>query len=107
MPAPLYNIYSQYTAKYTAKLLHMHLLATCQKSMQPKTQHYVPQVYLRNFAIRRKKEFFIGCFDKVTRKTFKPNVKNVVNQTGFYNFVTSEGEKASIESFFLTTQKQR
>src|SRR4030095_1135717 len=68
--------------------------------MQPKAQHYVPQVYLRSFAVQRKKEFFVCCFDKVTRKTFKPNVKNIANQTGFYNYVTSEGEKQSIESFF-------
>jgi hypothetical protein len=68
--------------------------------MQPKAQHYVPQVYLRSFAVQRKKEFFVCCFDKATRRTFKPNVKNVANQTGFYNFVTSEGEKASIESLF-------
>lgn len=68
--------------------------------MQPKAQHYVPQVYLRNFATQRKKEFFVCCFDKVTRKTFKSNVKNVANQTGFYNFVTHDGEKISIESFF-------
>ncbi len=72
--------------------------------MQPKAQHYVPQVYLRNFATQRKSEFFIYCLDKVTRKTFKPNVKNVANQTGFYNFITSEGEKASIESFFNDTE---
>lgn len=72
--------------------------------MQPKAQHYVPQVYLRNFANQRKKEFFVCCFDKVTRKIFKPNVKNVANQTGFYNFITSEGEKASIESFFNDTE---
>jgi hypothetical protein len=72
--------------------------------MQPKAQHYVPQVYLRNFAVQRKKEFFVCCFDKMTRKAFKPNVKNVAHQTGFYNFVTSEGEKASIESFFNDTE---
>lgn len=72
--------------------------------MYPKAQHYVPQVYLRNFATQRKKEFFICCFDKVTRKTFKPNVKNVANQTGFYNFMTSEGEKESIEIFFNETE---
>jgi len=68
--------------------------------MQPKAQHYVPQVYLRNFAIQRKKEFFVSCLDKVTRKTFKPNIKNIAHQTGFYNFTTQDGEKASIESFF-------
>ena len=68
--------------------------------MQPKAQHYVPQVYLRNFAIQRKKEFFVSCLDKVTRKTFKPNIKNIAHQTGFYNFTTQDGEKASIENFF-------
>lgn len=72
--------------------------------MQPKAQHYVPQVYLRSFAIQRKKEFYICCFDKATRKIFKPNVKNIANQTGFYNFVTSEGERESIESFFNDTE---
>ena len=68
--------------------------------MRPKAQHYVPQVYLRNFAIQRKKEFFVCCLDKVTRKTFKPNIKNIAHQTGFYNFITQDGEKAAIESFF-------
>ncbi len=68
--------------------------------MQPKAQHYVPQAYLRNFASERKMEYFICCFDKVTRKIFKPNVKNIANQTGFYNFITNDGEKASIEGFF-------
>ena len=61
--------------------------------MEPKAQHYVPQVYLRNFAIQRKNEFYIYCFDKVTRKIFKSNVKNVAHQTGFYDFMTSDGER--------------
>lgn len=74
--------------------------------MEPKAQHYVPQVYLRNFAIQRKKGFFVCCFDKVTREIFKPNVKNVANQTGFYNFTTQDGEKVSIESFFNETESK-
>jgi len=74
--------------------------------MQPKAQHYVPQVYLRNFAIQRKKEFFICCLDKVTQKTFKPNVKNIAHQTGFYNFTMRDGEKASIETFFNDTESK-
>ncbi len=40
----------------------------------------------------------------MTRRTFNPNVKNVANQTGFYNFVTSAGEKATIETFFNDTE---
>ena len=61
--------------------------------MYPKAQHYVPQFYLRNFAI-------IYCFDKVTRKIFRPNVKNVANQTGFYNFTAINGDEKSIENLF-------
>ncbi len=68
--------------------------------MYPKAQHYVPQFYLRNFAIKRKKGFFIYCFDKVTRKIFRPNVKNVANQTGFYDFIALNGDETSIEDLF-------
>mgnify|MGYP001417968886 CR=1 FL=1 len=70
------------------------------KSLVPKAQHYVPQFYLRNFAIKHKKGSLIYCFDKVTRKTFRPNVKNIAHQTGFYDFQTSQGEDVSVEFMF-------
>lgn len=65
--------------------------------MHPKAQHYVPRFYLRNFANKRKKGYFICCFDKLTGKTFKPNIKNVANQTAFYDFSTEDGKKATLE----------
>jgi len=68
--------------------------------MYPKAQHYVPQFYLRNFANKRKKGFFVACFDKFTGKVFKPNVKNVANQTAFYDFIASNGEELSLEAAF-------
>jgi hypothetical protein len=67
--------------------------------MHPKVQHYVPQFYLRGFATRRKKQYFVYCFDKATGNTFKPNVKNVAGETGFYDFTTDDGKKKSIEEF--------
>lgn len=70
------------------------------KSIDPKAQHYVSQFYLRNFAIKHKKGSLIYCFDKVTRKTFRPNVKNIAHQTGFYDFKTSQGEDVSVEFMF-------
>lgn len=68
--------------------------------MSSKAQHFVPQVYLRNFAIRRKREHFVYCFDKLTQKIFKSNIKNVANQTAFYNFQDQKGKKVSIEHYF-------
>ena len=65
--------------------------------MHPKAQHYVPRFYLRNFANKRKKGYFIFCFDKLTGKTFKPNIKNVANQTAFYDFPSEDGKKVSLE----------
>jgi hypothetical protein len=70
------------------------------KSLVPKAQHYVPQFYLRNFAIKHKKGSLIYCCDKVTRKTFRPNVNNIAHQTGLYDFQTSQGEEVSVEFMF-------
>lgn len=63
-------------------------------------QHYVPQFYLRNFASKRKKGYLICCFDKATKKTFKPNIRNVAQQTGFYDFDLLQGDKSSVEFLF-------
>ena len=68
--------------------------------MHAKVQHYVPQSYLKNFATKAKKGHLIGCFDKFTRKSFKPNIKNVASQTKFYDYKDSSGNEVSIENAF-------
>ncbi|WP_035567544.1 DUF4238 domain-containing protein [Hymenobacter sp. IS2118] len=47
-------------------------------------QHYVPRVYLRNFATKVGKEFFIDVFDKTENRYFKANIKKVCSETDFY-----------------------
>jgi len=68
--------------------------------MHPKAQHYVPQFYLRNFAVKRRKQFFICCYDKAAGKTLETNIKNIAQETKFYDFNDDEGEQKSIEAFF-------
>lgn len=67
--------------------------------MHPKAQHYVPQLYLRNFAIKRRKQFFIYCYEKSAGKSFKTNIKNIAQETKFYDFNDDKGEQKSIEGF--------
>ena len=68
--------------------------------MHPKAHHYVPQFYLRNFSIKHRKQYYTFCYDKATGNLFNPNVKNVAQEIGFYDFVDDDGDKKSIEEFF-------
>jgi len=43
--------------------------------------------------------FFIHCYDKVTGKIFDTNIKNIAQETKFYDFDNDDGEQKSIESF--------
>jgi len=47
-------------------------------------QHYVPKVYLKNFAEPRGNEFYIDVFDKNTGKFIKPNIKGICAERHFY-----------------------
>ncbi|MFC1916250.1 DUF4238 domain-containing protein [Chloroflexota bacterium] len=53
------------------------------KTSQVKLEHYVPKLYLRNFAITDKKDH-IYCFDKYTGKSFVTNIKNIASEVYFY-----------------------
>ena len=44
-------------------------------------QHYVPQFYLKNFS---KDEKSIYCYDKVKRKSYSQNIKNIAQGKYFY-----------------------
>jgi hypothetical protein len=48
-----------------------------------KNHHYVPQCYLRYFAIKYKKGHQLSVFDRVSDKSFKSNVKNICCQNAF------------------------
>lgn len=71
-------------------------------------QHHISQFCLRAFASRveenrRRKTYYIWCFDKGTARTEERNIAEVAQQSGFYNFKVLDGRMASIDSIL---QKQ-
>lgn len=55
-----------------------------------KSQHYVPRMFLRNFAIQEGEEYFIWVFDKEKDHIFRANIKNIASENEFYNRVSEE-----------------
>lgn len=47
-------------------------------------QHYVPRVYLKNFAKKKGKEYHASVFDKNTSKYFETNIKNICAENNVY-----------------------
>lgn len=47
-------------------------------------QHYVPRAYLKNFAEKKGKEFFVDVFDKNDSRYFKTNIKNICSEVDLY-----------------------
>ena len=74
--------------------------------MHAKVQHYIPQFYLRSFATKAKKGHLIFCFDKLTRKAFRPNIRNAACQTKFYDFTDESGNEVSIEESFSNIESK-
>ncbi|MFS2035338.1 DUF4238 domain-containing protein [Polaromonas sp. CT11-55] len=70
-------------------------LLTGDKITQVKIQHYVPQFLLRNFTSDKKNR--VHVFDKQKGITFVSHVKNVANESRFYDFEI-EGEGRSLEA---------
>jgi hypothetical protein len=58
---------------------------------RPVKQHYVPQCYLRQFAIRyKKKGYQVAVFDRKKDKSFRANVKDVSCQN-YFNRIEADG----------------
>lgn len=49
-----------------------------------KNQHYVARLYLRQFAYEAGKNPHIVAFDKTTRRTIRPSIKNIASELDFY-----------------------
>ena len=62
-----------------------------------KKQHYVPQFYLKNFAIHKKSgEYSIRCYNKELGNRFNSNIKQVAMERYFYD----EEDPPEIENYF-------
>lgn len=55
--------------------------------------HYVPQSYLRRFSFDKKNSKVYAY--ELDKEPYPTNVKNVGGETGFYNYVDTDGEKTS------------
>lgn len=65
----------------------------------PKVHHYVPQFLLKHFGNGKKDQVWV--FDKVTKRSFSTNAKNVASESRFYDFNVGE-DKVSIEPLLST-----
>lgn len=53
-------------------------------------QHYVPRVYLKNFAQERRGQHYLYCFDKLLKKSYGINISKVACDEEFYDTVKEE-----------------
>ena len=62
-------------------------------------QHYVPQMLLRNFAIKGVTQNQVHVFDKHHERTFRTSVRNITAEYHFNDF-EHQGKLVSLEPFF-------
>src|ERR1700744_2929328 len=66
-------------------------------------QHYVPRVYLKNFAERKGNEYFIDVYDKTNEKVFNTNITNICAERHLYTLDDEDkinGDTMAIEKMF-------
>ncbi|MCC8423571.1 DUF4238 domain-containing protein [Mucilaginibacter sp. UR6-11] len=66
-------------------------------------QHYVPRVYLKNFAEKKGSEYFVDVYDITKKKTFNTNITNICAERHLYTLdVDSKinGDVMAIEKMF-------
>src|SRR5665213_2121752 len=65
---------------------------------RPVKQHYIPQCYLRQFAIRyKKKGHQVAVFDRKTDDSYRANVKDVACQNYFNRIEVDEMDPKTLE----------
>lgn len=47
-------------------------------------QHYVPRLYLKNFSVRKGKEYFVDVHDKESNRIFNTNIKKICAESNLY-----------------------
>lgn len=50
----------------------------------PRHQHYVPMVYLNNFAIQKRKSYFVTVYDLKSKRIYPVNTKNICGERDLY-----------------------
>jgi len=67
-----------------------------------KKQHYVPRLYLKGFANKRKKEFHLFVYNKENNKVFNSNIRNIAQESYFYDV----DEAQTVERIFGQLESQ-
>lgn len=47
-------------------------------------QHYVPRCYLKNFASKKRRDYFVEVYDKIEDRFFQANIKKVCSEIDIY-----------------------
>lgn len=68
-------------------------------------QHYVPQFMLRNFKTVHDKKAQIFVLDKVRKKLYLSNIRNIAAERYFYN-LDIDGEAVTFEDFFANLESE-
>lgn len=66
-------------------------------------QHFVPKVYLKNFAVKIREEYFIDVYDKFENRFFNTNIKNICSEKDLYTLNDESNlshDKLVIENLF-------
>ncbi len=50
----------------------------------PRHQHYVPRVYLKNFAVQKEKNYFVDAYDIKKKELLTTNIKNICGERDLY-----------------------
>lgn len=59
---------------------------------EPRRHHYVPRIYLKNFAVQEKNEWRIMVMDKTKNEPYKVNIKDIAVEKDFYRIDNNEDE---------------
>lgn len=62
-------------------------------------QHYVPRVYLKNFATKRGKEFYVNVYEKTASRMFECNIKGICAEKNYYTI--DEVSKDLLDKFII------
>ncbi|MDB5234114.1 MAG: hypothetical protein JWR44_1107 [Hymenobacter sp.] len=66
-------------------------------------QHFVPRVYLKKFAAKRGKEYFVDVFDKAENRYFNANIRKVCAEIDLYTLepsATGDKDVLAIENLY-------
>ncbi|HXL71092.1 MAG TPA: DUF4238 domain-containing protein, partial [Rhizomicrobium sp.] len=67
--------------------------------MTARHHHYVPQCYLRGFAVERKKrKYQLLVYDRIARRSYPSATENVAQERDFNRFETESGPPDSFEA---------